>query len=265
MNKQNSSHIKPYRHKYLYSLNYFLGSLAERYRRFSDGSIRIADYRDFLEQIEAYKPSNEIYLHVARLKKPSFFVLHHDVYSDSAKIMELARLEHSLGWRSTFFVKPDSAMLNKETAKELWDMKHDLGLLYNCLDWSIGEHIGYTEQEIKSRAWMRFKNTLNANLELNITCIAAHKRPLGIDNTLLWRDHNYRSMHIRCDAEMDLRNEEIVYFRISGDRVEYLMRQTEGGYRELKPGLRIENVRDLGRRLKAGNIVDRMIIRLEWK
>jgi hypothetical protein len=265
MDKQNSSHIKTYRHKYLYSLNYFLGSLAERYQRFSVGRIRLAEYRDFLEDIEAYKPTNEIYLHVARLSKPSFFVLHHDVHSNARRMMELARLEHSLGWRSTYFVRPGTDCMTKEIAKELWDMKHDLGLLYDCLETTIGDKIGHNEQDIKGSAWMKFKNILNDHLELNITCTAAYNRPLGVDNTLLWRDHNYRTMHIRCDAEMDLRNQDIVYFRVSGDRVEYLMRQKDGGYRELKPGLRIENVQDLGRRLKAGNMVDRMIVRLEWR
>jgi len=256
--------IKTYKHRYQYRLSCLVGRAIQAYTRLNDGKIRIKDYRGFLQDVEAYKNLNEIYLHIARLKKPSFFVLHHNVYKNPQRMMEVARLEHELGWRSTFFVPDIPELLNKEIAQELWAMKHDLGLIYDCLETAVSEGIGQSEREIKRIAWLKFKNTLCRNLALNITCVVADKRPFGADNTLLWRENSFRQMQVRCDAEMDLRDEDVVFFHITGNRVQYLMRLREGGYRNIRKDLNIDGVKDLGKRLKAGSLVDRMIVQMEW-
>lgn len=246
-------------------LNLFLSNLIDRYNHFMEGDIKLSHYQSFLESVEPYKKLNEIYLHVARLKKPSFFILHHDIYTNYTRMMELAQLEHSLGWSSTYFVPQDTTPLNKESARVLWNMKHDLGLLYNSLDIIYQENPKISEQDKINKAWMHYRNTLTKNLELNFTVAASYRRALGIDNARLWRDFNYRQMHIRCDAEMDLCEKETVYFIISGYKVRYLLRRCDGSFFDVRPGLRIDGVRDLGKRLKQGNMVDRVIVRFIWR
>jgi uncharacterized protein YecE (DUF72 family) len=71
-------------------------------------------------------------------------------------------------------------------------------------------------------------------------------------------------MEIRCDSDMDLRDKEIVYFKIQGRKVDYLMRQTDGDYREIDPRIKIYGVKDLGYKLKRGKMVDRIVVRFSW-
>lgn len=264
MNNTKGYIIKPYKHRFSYQLTSIANSVVETCNRLIDGEIRIGDYRSFLQDVEAYKKLNEIYLHVARLKKPSFFVLHHDFRGKPEKMLEIAELEYSLGWRSTFFVPDNPDLLNKDIGRELWSMNHDLGVIYDCVDRATAEGIGRSETEIKRRAWFMFQDLMTRNMELAINCVTPRIRPFGADNTILWRDNNFHLMHIRCETEMDLRNEDIVCFSVKGSRVRYQMRLKGGGYRDLRPDLTIDGIRDLGRKLKSGYKVSRLIVRMQW-
>jgi len=245
-------------------LELWLSHVIEQGAHIRNGEIKPDDYRAFLNSVSCYKELNEIYLHIARLKKPSFFVLHHDVHSNPDRLLEIAKLEHSLGWRSTFFIRPSKELLDMKMAKQIWDMKHDLGLLYDCLDCAHQEHHNDSPRSVKAQAWMMYQNVLRANLDFKFNVCACYNRPLGIDNRLLWKERNYRDMDIRCDADMDLRDKEIVYFKAYGRRVDYLMRETDGSFRKINPKIKISGIKDLGRKLKHGRMVDRIVVRMRW-
>ncbi|MCB5256882.1 MAG: hypothetical protein LHW63_05155 [Candidatus Cloacimonetes bacterium] len=245
-------------------LNIWLSRAIERSAGILYGEINPEHYRAFLKSVRCYKDLNDTYLHIARLKKPSFFVLHHDVHTNPERLLKIAKLEHSLGWRSNFFIRPSKELLDMKMAKQLWDMDHDLGLLYDCLDAAHLEHNEHSFRSIEERAWLRYQNILLTNLDFKINVCAPYNRPLGIDNRLLWKVKNYRKMEIRCDTDMDLRDKEIVYFKIQGRKVDYLMRQTDGDYREIDPRIKIYGVKDLGYKLKRGKMVDRIVVRFSW-
>ena len=227
------------------------------------GKISIEDYRAFLLAIAKYKDLNDTYINIARLKKPSFFVIHHDVHRDIDRMMPYAVLEHKLGWKANYFLRKDPTVLKFPPARKMIMLKHDVGLIYDMLD-TCSTDFGLTGRELELRAWMRFQNTLTSMKEYNVTAIACYNRPGGLDNRLLWKNYRYQTMNIRCDADTDFCEDDIVYFKVDDGKVQYLKRDLYGEFHPVKRWFRIRGVRDLGRRLERGNHVKRMVIRFTW-
>lgn len=245
-------------------LNLWLSNLLERSAQLRYSELNLQDYRAFLKSVSRYKNLNDIYLHIARLRKPSFFVLHHDILAHPEQIRQIAGIEQSLGWRSTFFIRPQAKSLDMEIAWEIWNSSHDLGLLYDCLDCAHQERKKGYLMSVPDRAWMKFQNSLSDLRRFKIKVCACLNRPLGVDNRLLWKAHDYRSMDLRCDADMDLLEQETVYFKVFGRRVDYLMRDTSGSFRKIDTKAKIKGIKDLGVRLKNGRMVDRIVVRMKW-
>ena len=222
------------------------------------------DYRAFLLAVSKYKDLNDTYINIARLKKPSFFVLHHDVHRDIDRMIPYAELEHELGWKANYFLLNEPTAMKYPPARKMIMLGHDVGLLYDMLDKCHEEH-GYSGRDLEMRAWMRFQNTLTSHREFNITAIACYNRPGGIDNRLLWKNYRYQTMNIRCDADVDFCEDDIVYFRLEDGKVSYLKRDLYGEFHPVKRWFKIRGVRDLGRRLGKGWKVRRIVIRFTWR
>lgn len=232
-------------------------------RTCSIGKITLEDYRAFLLAIEKYRDLNDTYINIARLKKPGFFVIHHDVHRDIDRMMPYAVLEHELGWKANYFLRNDPHVLKFPPARKMINLKHDVGLLYDMLD-SCHAEMGLTGRDLEQRAWLRFQNTLMGHLDFNITAIACYNRPDGLDNRAMWKNYKYQTMNIRCDADTDFCEDDIVYFKVQDGAVHYLKRDYYGEYHPVKRWFRIRGVRDLGRRLKLGKKTRRVVVRFNW-
>ena len=227
------------------------------------GKISIEDYRNFLIDVEKFKFLNDTYINIARLKKPSFFVLHHDVHRDIDKMVQLAKIEHALGWKANYFLRNDPEIMKYPPVKIILKLKHDIGLLYDMLETSSQDY-DLPEKDLRQRAWVRFQNCLLKHIRFNITAIACDNRPHGRDNREMWKDYDYRVMNIRCDADTDFCDDTIVYFKLQGRKISYQKRDYYGEFHPIKPGLKIRDIKNLGERLKGGKLCPRIVVRIVW-
>jgi hypothetical protein len=234
------------------------------FKSFPRGRISLEDYRNFLIDVEKFKFLNDTYINIARLKKPSFFVLHHDVHRDIDKMVQIAKIEHALGWKANYFLRNDPQIMKYPPVRIMLNLKHDVGLLYDMLE-TCSQDYDLPERELRQRAWFRFQNCLLKHIDFNISAIACYNRPGGRDNREMWKSHDYRGMHIRCDADTDFCDDMIVYFKLQGRHISYQHRDYYGEYHPIKPWLKIRNIKDLGQRLKSGKLSPRIVVRITWK
>jgi hypothetical protein len=233
------------------------------FRKCLAGEISLSDYRAFLQSIDKFRFLNDTYINIARLKKPSFFVLHHDVHRDIDRMVDFAKVEHELGWKANYFLRNDPEVMKYPPARKMINLKHDVGLLYDMLD-TCHTELGMTGRELEQRAWLRFQNALMTHLDFNITAIACYNRSGGLDNRSLWKNYKCQTMNIRCDADTDFCEDDIVYFHVNQKEVLYQRRDYYGEYHRLKPWIKIRGIRDLGRRLRLGKLNRRIVVRFKW-
>lgn len=225
--------------------------------------LRWADYRHFLFDICKFQSLNDTYANIARLQKYRFFVLHHEVYCDIDSLMDIARLEYDLGWKASYFL-PESGLEEKHPSlKKLIALGHDVGLLYDMLG-SLSERYQEKPKDLYAHAWAQFGDTLRKHYALNIRSIAPLPRADDIDNSLIWQRYNYRLYNIRCDCERDFREDNIIFFYLQNGEIQYLKRDLYGIYHPQKPGRKISNIEDLGKSLKQGLLVPRVVIKIRW-
>lgn len=227
------------------------------------GEISHSAYAEFLQNVEKFKFLNDIYLHVARLKKPSFFIIHHEFRKDRERMTPIAELEQALGWKSTFFVPANDEMVDVAQVKQIWKMGHDVGILYDGMERASKKHSHHIA--IIDHAWMIFKHQVSKWSSLYFDVIAPDNKPKGVKNEDLWKDYyRFKDMQVKCDTEVSLREKDSILFIVKGRKVQYLIRKKGGGYEKANPRARIWGIRELGRKLKKGKLNGRIIVKIIW-
>lgn len=223
-----------------------------------------AQYRLFLSGICKFQNWNDTYANIARLHKSRFFVLHHELYTFSERLLDIARLENDMGWKANYFVPNTPDLMQHPPLKKLISLGHDVGLLYDMLG-NLSERYSDNPKELYQRAWAQFGDILRQNHALNIRCIAPYVRKEGIDNSLLWQRFNYRVQNILCDSDLDFREDNIITFLVQKGEIQYFKRDIYGRYLVQKSTKSIQDLEDLGKRLKHGLLVPRVVVKIRWE
>lgn len=224
----------------------------------------LVQYWEFLLSIRKFQSLNDTYDNIARLHKSRFFVLHHEVYRDIDSLLDIALMEHDLGWKANYFVPNTPESMKHPPLKKIISLGHDVGLLYDMLG-ELSERYKDNPRELYQRAWAQFGEILRQNHALNIRSVAPYPHQDGIDNLLLWKHYDYQVQNVRCDSELDFRDDKVVCFCLQKGEIQYLKRDLYGNYHPQNPGKKISNLPDLGKRLKQGLLVPRMVLKIRWE
>lgn len=135
-------------------------------------------------------------------------LLRHDVDRLPARAVALARVEHGLGVRATYFVRMRNARGPRAAVRALRELGHEIGYHYEDFAATGGD---------PTRAWASFQRNLAALRDDGpVDWIAMHGRPLSrFDSRDLWRHHDYHALGLR-EAYADLDWSRWRYFTDTG-------------------------------------------------
>jgi len=175
-------------------------------------------------------------------------ILRHDVDARPLNSLRLARLEHSLGIRGTYYFRMVPQSFDEAVIREIHGLLgHEVGYHYETMSF-IGDDgtKGRRDQETKrrrdeetkglrdlgtkrlsdeeiGRAERAYKHFVE-NLEkfrniVPITTICMHGSPLSrYDNREIWEKYDYRELGIIGEASMDIDFTAVAYFTDTGRR-----------------------------------------------
>ena len=138
-----------------------------------------------------------------------FVLMRHDVDRRANSSLEMAKLEHSLGIKSTYYFRTISRTFKPKIIKAIADLGHEIGYHYESLAQTNGDY----EKAIDDFE----KNLQRLNELYPIRSIAMHGRPTSKwDSRLLWDRYDYRKYGILSEPYFDLDFNEILYISDAG-------------------------------------------------
>ncbi len=132
-------------------------------------------------------------------------LLRHDVDRLPGRALALARLEHGLGVKSTYFFRVKPVSFHPGVMRAIAGMGHEIGYHYEELADCAGD---------RELAWARFKENL-ARFQVvgGVKSLAMHGRPFcAHDCRDLWDSHDYRDCGVALEAYRDLDWSRYYYF-----------------------------------------------------
>ena len=146
--------------------------------------------------------------------KPVFFCLiRHDVDRLPSRALKMAKLENSIGVRSTYYFRKKPWVFNPLIIKEILKLGHEVGYHYETLSDTGGDLV---------MGMKLFKKNLKA-FRKYVPCktISMHGRPLKkFDNRLLWNSDNHKilkeDLGVIGEVYLDVDYSEIAYINDTG-------------------------------------------------
>lgn len=136
-------------------------------------------------------------------------ILRHDVDRKIEAAMNMARLEHSMDIRATYYFRKVDGVFCPPIIKEIESMGHEVGYHYEVLDKTNGN---------KERAIELFEKELNEFRKFTrISTVCMHGNPLTRwSNKELWQEYDFRDFGIICEPYLSINYNEVFYFSDTG-------------------------------------------------
>ena len=135
--------------------------------------------------------------------------LRHDVDARPYAAVQMARLEHALGVRSTYYIRSREAYNAPEAIRLIVQAGHEIGYHYEDLSLAHGN---------PERAWQHFREELNWLREFYpVRTACMHGAPFSpYDGRDLWRHYDYHTVGIDCEPYLDLDYSRLLYLTDTG-------------------------------------------------
>lgn len=136
-------------------------------------------------------------------------LIRHDVDRAIYPALDMARLEHRYGIRSTYYVRYKKHILDRDAIRRIAELGHEIGYHYETLDAAKGDY---------RKAMEIFRQELSdLRRDFEISTICMHGNPLSkLNNRDLWKKYDFRSLGIAGEAYLSVDFDEIPYFSDSG-------------------------------------------------
>ena len=148
-----------------------------------------------------------------KTKPGSFCLIRHDVDRFPGRALKMAKLENSIGVRSTYYFRKKPWVFKPAIIKEILNLGHEVGYHYENLSDAGGNlELGMNE----------FKKNLKEFRELApCKTISMHGRPLNkFDNRLLWNLDNHKflleELGVLGEIYLDIDYSEMAYISDTG-------------------------------------------------
>jgi len=138
-----------------------------------------------------------------------FILMRHDVDRRPNSSLQMARIEHTLGLKSTYYFRAISKTLKPKIIEEIVALGHEIGYHYESLAETNGDY---------AEALIDFEKNLSIfNRLYPIRSISMHGRPTSKwDSRLLWAKYDYKKYGILSEPYFDLDFNEILYITDAG-------------------------------------------------
>ena len=163
-------------------------------------------YRILCEKtLLTHKPATVLDYITNKPKKAAFF--RHDVDNKPLLSLECAKVENTLGIKSTYYFRTIPQTFKLDIIKEIHDLGHEIGFHYEVLDKAKGDYekaIKLFEEEIKTFPY-------------EIKTICMHGNPMTTwDNRDLWKKYKLSDYGIVGEAYLSIDYSSILYFSDTG-------------------------------------------------
>jgi hypothetical protein len=136
-------------------------------------------------------------------------LLRHDVDRRPANAVAMARREHALGIRCTYYFRVVGSAYDPAAMETVASLGHEVGYHYEDLTLARGDRVLALSMFEEHLAMLR--------KHADVRTITMHGSPLSrFNNADIWRSKEYRNFGIEADAFMDIDYREIPYFTDTG-------------------------------------------------
>lgn len=169
----------------------------------------LSKYRELLEAIlSAGYPCVAVHDHLLSPIKRCV-ILRHDVDRDIGRNLAMARLEHSMGIRSTYYFRHMPDVFIPEAIREVADMGHEVGFHYEVMDKASGDS--------KLALEIFGKELADLRKYADVTTACMHGNPLASwSNRDLWTDHDFRDFGLIGEPYFSLDYSKVLYLTDTG-------------------------------------------------
>ena len=139
----------------------------------------------------------------------SLTIMRHDVDRKPLNALRMAKIEHKLGIKATYFFRTIDKTFKPEIIKEIVELGHEIAYHYECLSETNGDF----EKALKD-----FEKNLARLRELfPVNNIAMHGSPLSKwDSRDLWKKYNYKDYNITSEPYFDIDFDKVLYITDAG-------------------------------------------------
>lgn len=136
-------------------------------------------------------------------------ILRHDVDREVGRNLAMARLEHSMGIRSTYYFRHVKDVFIPDAIREVASMGHEVGFHYEVMDKAKGD---------KQKALGIFREELeDLRRYADVTTACMHGNPLASwSNRDLWKDYDFRDFGLIGEPYFSLDYSEVLYLTDTG-------------------------------------------------
>jgi len=149
-------------------------------------------------------------------------ILRHDVDRMPQNALKMAKLEHDLGIKTTYYFRTIPQTFKPEIIKQIVDLGHEIGYHYENLSMAgrllkKSKPNNRTSAEFKTAlyklAMEDFKNSLECLRELYpVRTMCKHGAPLSeYDNGDIWKEYDYKKEGIIGEPNFDINWNEMLY------------------------------------------------------
>ena len=187
-------------------------------------------------------------------------MLRHDVDLKPQNSLAIARIEHGLGWKATYYFRAVPESWDEEIIQQVSALGHEIGYHYESLTTCNGDI---------DAAWEDFKINLaklQAVVGKPITRICMHGSPRSpYDSKDIWKKNDYRSLGVRFEPYMDTDFSKTFYLtdtgrRWDGYKVSVRDRIPEYQDKWIKEGLTYHSTDDIIKAAKDGTLPRNIMI-----
>jgi len=178
------------------------------------------------------------YLQINQTNEPKqWIILRHDVDLMPENSLQTAKIEHSLGIRSTYFFRIIPETFKPDIIQQIADLGHEIGYHYEDLTLAVETHAFVPQKRsgsggraslndnrassnITPCAYQLFKTHLEQLRQyVPVKTICMHGSPKSrYDSKDIWKEYDYRELGIIGEPYFDINFDEVLYLTDTGRR-----------------------------------------------
>ena len=158
-------------------------------------------------------------------KPDKIIILRHDVDRLPQNALKMARLEHGLGIRGTYYFRVVPESFDRRVIEEIAGLGHEIGYHYEDIDLVLrgrktgGKKIGSEDALIEAGIESFAENLEKLREVYPVKTACMHGSPLSrYDNRLLWKKYDYRDHGIIGEPYYDIDYNQVLYLTDTGRR-----------------------------------------------
>ena len=160
------------------------------------------------------------------VENEKIIVFRQDVDRQPENSLVLARIQHKLGIKSTFYFRIIPKSFDPEIMEQIVNLRHDIG--YHYEDLSLVNKYFEIDPEPRTqnpepvfeegiKLFEKHLNTLRKYVDIKTICM--HGSPMSKwDSRLLWKYYDYREFGVEVDPYFDVNFEDMLYLTDTGRR-----------------------------------------------